>query len=119
MDRPIFLNLFKIHLPLAALVSILHRITGVLFFLGFPLLIYLYQLLPYSKALKLITLSPVKFLIWGLVSLFQYHFFSGVRHLLADSFHWHTLRYANVSSILVLVVSVIMAILAGIMIYGI
>lgn len=119
MDRPIFLNLFKIHLPLAALISILHRITGVLFFLGFPLIIYLYQLLPFAQARNLLMMFPVKFTVWGLISLFQYHFFSGVRHLLADSFHWHGLKYANLSSWLVLLASVVMAIWAGVLIYGV
>ena len=35
--RPVYLNLFRIHLPLAGWVSILHRVSGALLFLALPL----------------------------------------------------------------------------------
>ena len=37
--RPVFLNLLQIRLPVCALVSILHRVTGVAIVLFFPILI--------------------------------------------------------------------------------
>ena len=42
--RPVYLNLFAIRLPLPAIVSILHRISGALLFLvGIPLLLWVVQ----------------------------------------------------------------------------
>ena len=42
--RPVYLNLIAIRLPLPAVVSILHRITGALLFLvGIPLLLWFIQ----------------------------------------------------------------------------
>ncbi|MEJ2620711.1 MAG: succinate dehydrogenase, cytochrome b556 subunit, partial [Candidatus Thiodiazotropha sp.] len=37
--RPVFLNLLKIRLPIAGIMSIIHRATGVVMVLSIPLLI--------------------------------------------------------------------------------
>ena len=42
--RPIYLNLFKIRLPLAGVVSFAHRISGVILFLALPFAVYLLDL---------------------------------------------------------------------------
>ena len=42
--RPVFLNLIAIRLPVAGVMSIVHRITGVLMTLAVPALIYLLDL---------------------------------------------------------------------------
>ena len=87
--RPKYLNLLKIRLPIGGVVSILHRLTGVMLVLLLPLAIYLLQ-----RSLQ----SPVDFvditawfsrnpgrLLWLLIVwVFAQHFFSGLRHLLLD-----------------------------------
>jgi len=40
-QRPVFLNLLKIKLPIAGFMSIVHRATGMFMFLALPILIYL------------------------------------------------------------------------------
>jgi succinate dehydrogenase cytochrome b556 subunit len=40
-SRPVFLNLMQIQMPVGALTSIGHRITGVLLAVGVPLSLYL------------------------------------------------------------------------------
>ena len=42
-SRPVYLNLFKIHLPLPGWVSILQRMSGAVLFLVTPVLLYLLQ----------------------------------------------------------------------------
>ena len=117
-NRPVFLNLLKIRLPLAGLISILHRISGIVFFFGFPLLLYMYGLLPLSNELnELLSVSAVKFVIWGMVSAFVYHFLAGVRHMVADFGHNHELSRANHSGILVLMLSVLMSLWAGVLLW--
>ena len=88
--RPIYLNLFKIRLPITGMVSLAHRASGVLLFLAIPLAAYLLNLSVTSgadyayvidtlqqPALKLLLLA----LVWGLV----HHLFAGIRFLLIDA----------------------------------
>ena len=117
-ERPIFLNLFKIKLPLAGFISITHRISGIVFFLGFPLLVYVYQLLPVEADLLLFLNNIwVKLGIWSLVSLYVYHFFAGVRHMVADFGHDHSLETANKSAVAVLVLGVAFALYLGVVLW--
>ncbi len=44
VDRPVNINLFKIKLPMSALISITHRLSGIyVFFVTLPLAIILFQ----------------------------------------------------------------------------
>jgi succinate dehydrogenase / fumarate reductase cytochrome b subunit len=88
-NRPKFLNLTKICFPVAAVVSILHRISGVLLSLSLPVLIYLFGLTlkdeqSYTMVVNLINSVPGKlatvFLAWNLA----HHFLAGIRFLLID-----------------------------------
>ena len=117
--RPVFLNLLKIKLPLSGLVSILHRISGVLFFLGLPILIYMYQVLPtYSNGSNIYHIG-FKVSVWLLIVAFQYHFLAGVRHMISDFFHMHSLKSANLSAIVVLLLAVFFAIWSGVLVFGV
>ena len=42
--RPFYLNLIKIRLPIAGVLSIFHRISGVFMFLAMPFLVYMLDL---------------------------------------------------------------------------
>ncbi len=44
MRRPVFLNLTQIQMPVGAVTSITHRITGILLAIGIPFGIYLLDL---------------------------------------------------------------------------
>ena len=44
-QRPVFLNLLQIRLPLGGVLSILHRVSGVLLVLAIPIFVYFLQLL--------------------------------------------------------------------------
>ena len=39
-SAPVFLNLFRIRFPVGAVTSIAHRLSGLLLFLSFPVLVY-------------------------------------------------------------------------------
>lgn len=87
--RPVFLNLFRIRLPIGGIVSILHRVTGVLLALAIPLLLYLLQqALADAAAFEALAgalRSPgARLLALLAVALLAQHFFSGLRHLLLD-----------------------------------
>lgn len=117
-QRPVFLNLFKIHLPLPGFVSILHRISGVFNILVFPLLIYLYALLPQGvEAEKLLNFFWVKLMLWATMTAFVYHFFAGLRHMYFDFTHIHHLSTARRLAWCVLVVSVLSSLWIGVRIW--
>ncbi|MBT2971366.1 MAG: succinate dehydrogenase, cytochrome b556 subunit [gamma proteobacterium symbiont of Ctena orbiculata] len=87
--RPVFLNLFKIRLPMAGVMSIIHRATGVLMVLAIPLLIYLLDLSlsgseGFAAAKGLFASGLAKLILflflWGLM----HHFLAGIRYLLID-----------------------------------
>jgi len=90
VKRPIYLNLFKIHLPVAGVVSLAHRASGILMFLAMPFAVYLLDLSVrsasgFEQAMALIQqplLMVVEIaLIWALV----HHLFAGIRFLLIDA----------------------------------
>ena len=102
-NRPKNLNLFTIRLPINAVVSILHRASGVGLFLSIPLILLVLQFLVHSEA-SYATLRDwldvwfVKLILIGLAWAFFHHFFAGIRHLLQD-IHWMTsLNNARLSS---------------------
>jgi len=103
INRPKNLNLLTIKLPINAVVSILHRVSGVGLFLSIPLILLALQSLVDSESSYLTLVSWlntwfVKLLLIGLAWAFFHHFFAGIRHLFQD-IHWMTsLKNARLSS---------------------
>lgn len=121
-SRPVFLDLFAIRLPLPGIVSILHRISGVLLFIAS---LYLLFLLASSfggetdfEELKADLGSPLhSLLLWSTLSLLAFHFVAGVRHILMDLHIGESLKAGRLGSGLVLVVSIGLSILCGVWIW--
>ncbi len=87
--RPVFLDLWRIKLPATGIVSILHRVSGVLMVLAIPAAAILFhQALSgpqgFAAAAGLLNTWPARLallvLAWGLL----HHLFAGVRYLLLD-----------------------------------
>lgn len=102
-NRPKNLNLFTIRLPINAVVSILHRVSGMALFLVLPALLWALNASVQSErsyiALSL-TLQHwlVKLFLIALSWAFFHHFYAGLRHLAMDV-HWMTsLQKARFSS---------------------
>lgn len=88
-QRPKYLNLAEIRLPLAGFASILHRVSGAGLFLMLPFLIWLLDLSlgtpEQFETFKAVTGNPLALLILsGLVWAFLHHFCMGIRILLID-----------------------------------
>ncbi|HSI44696.1 MAG TPA: succinate dehydrogenase, cytochrome b556 subunit [Methylophilus sp.] len=107
-QRPKNLNLFTIRMPVNAVVSIMHRASGVVLFLVQPLLLWalylsLHNEQGYSAVAMHLQQWPIKLLLTSLAWAFFHHFYAGIRHLAMDV-HWMTtLQKARFSSRLVLV----------------
>ena len=116
--RPVYLNLFRIHLPLAGWVSILHRVSGALLFAVLPLGMWALSLSLSSEAgfrrvadglAHPLTKLVLLFLTWA----FAHHLFAGLRHLMLDV-HWGVeLRRARQTSVAVLLASGLVTLLAA------
>ena len=88
-NRPVFLNLFRIHLPVTAVLSLAHRATGILLFLLIPGLIYLLGLSVEGpqgfQQVRSLVEQPVWRSVFILMAWFlAHHLFAGIRFLLID-----------------------------------
>ncbi len=111
-NRPVYLNLIKIRLPLTGMVSFAHRISGVLLFLFIPFSVYLLDLSVQSAesfaAVKQLLDQPVMLvvqllIIWSIA----HHFFAGIRFLLIDAEIGVEKSQARIGSWLVLLAELI------------
>ncbi len=114
--RPVNLDLTTVKFPLPAIISILHRISGVGLFLGIGIILYFLQLSLESEAgfervLELLRATPVKIMIWLILAGLLYHLIAGIKHLLMD---WGlgesregALRGAQITLVLALVAAVL------------
>lgn len=87
--RPKNLNLTTIRLPLPALVSILHRLSGVLLFLTLPFLLWAFEdslasAERYEHMRQIVNLWPMKVLLLVLAWAFLHHSMAGARLLFFD-----------------------------------
>jgi succinate dehydrogenase / fumarate reductase, cytochrome b subunit len=90
--RPVYLNLFRIHLPIAGWVSILHRASGALLFVVFPLGVWglsdsLSGEAGYERMAEWATHPLTKLFLLLLIGAFAHHLLAGLRHLALDV-HW-------------------------------
>lgn len=88
-SRPVDLPLLKIRLPIGGIVSIIHRVTGVLLVLALPLATYwldksLASQAGFESVGRSINSVWIKILALLLFALFVQHLISGIRHLLLD-----------------------------------
>lgn len=87
--RTVDLPLLKIRLPASGIVSIVHRITGVILAILIPFLVYGLQV-SLSGAAGFREIStwtdriPVRVFLAIIILILAQHFFSGIRHLLMD-----------------------------------
>ena len=118
--RPVFLNLLKIKLPLMGLVSIAHRITGVLLFLSIPVVLYLLGLSLSGEAGFVQSAAIVQSLIFKLFAVLviwalMHHLFAGIRYLLLDLDIGIDLPQARTSAIIVFIIGLLLAIVGGLL----
>jgi succinate dehydrogenase / fumarate reductase cytochrome b subunit len=120
--RPVNIDLTTIRFPLTAILSITHRITGVIIFVGVAILLYLLSLsleseAGFVKAQQLVG-SPIgKFVLWGIVSGLLYHLVAGTKHLIMDWGIGETLAGAAIGSRITLIFSTLLIVIAGVWIW--
>jgi len=88
-QRPVFLELWRIRLPITGWVSILHRISGVLLVLLLPYGVYLLDLSlrdpqGFATAQAILGSGPARFALLLLAWSLAHHLLAGLRFLLLD-----------------------------------
>jgi succinate dehydrogenase / fumarate reductase cytochrome b subunit len=118
-QRPKNLNLSTIRFPIPAIVSILHRVSGILLFLLIPVSLWVLQFSlssqeNFQKLHDNLSTPTVKLLTWLLIVPFVYHFVAGIRHLLMDVNIGIELKSGRLSAILTLLITFFLLLLTGI-----
>jgi succinate dehydrogenase / fumarate reductase cytochrome b subunit len=121
-QRPVNLDLRTIKLPITAYTSILHRVSGVILFLGIVVMLYaldksLASEEGFAEVQACLTSPLAKLIIWGLLSALLYHLVAGVRHLIMDMGVGESLEGGKLGSKIVLAVSAVVIVLAGVWIW--
>jgi succinate dehydrogenase / fumarate reductase cytochrome b subunit len=118
-QRPKYLDLFRIRLPLPGLVSILHRISGAALFAFAGALLYLLQeglqsSQSHAHFTALTSHWLVKLFLIGMLWSFLHHFLAGLRFLLLDVHVAGDLRATRAASWAVLAVSLLLTAVVGV-----
>ncbi len=118
-NRPKHLALHLIKLPLAGIVSILHRISGLLLFLALPLLLLMLDysvqsIQTHTQLLDVLHQPLVKLMLLILLWAFLHHFFAGLRFLAIDMHLLRNLAQSRNSSKIVLIVSLLLTAVIGV-----
>ncbi|KAA6187716.1 succinate dehydrogenase, cytochrome b556 subunit [Thiohalocapsa marina] len=88
-NRPVFLEPWRIRLPVPGVVSILHRVSGVLMVLAIPVLAALFATAlsgpaGFASVAGLVSQPLVRLLLLLMAWALLHHLFAGVRYLLID-----------------------------------
>lgn len=120
--RPVNLDLSKFHFPLPAITSILHRVSGVIVFVGVAFLLYGLQLSlsgeeGFNAVRAIMQGFLAKLIVWGLLAALLYHLVAGIKHLIMDLGIGETLEGGRMGAKIVLAVSVVLILLAGVWVW--
>lgn len=112
-------SISKYWMSMNAIVSILHRISGVILFLLIPFMVWLldHSLANENSFLSLMGLFDgfcVRLLIWVLLSALIYHLMAGIKHLLMDMGWMESIKGSYWSSLVVFSISFVIILALGV-----
>jgi len=135
--RPEFRNINALtdlpgyRLPVAGVVSILHRVSGVLMFMLMPFIIWMFDksisselsfakfTSAFNQGLGFVPGWFVKLVVLALIWAYLHHFIAGVRHLWMDVSHKAvTKEFGATSALATMVVSVLLTLALGAKLFG-
>jgi len=117
-------------LPLAAWVSILHRVSGAMMFMLLPFVIWLFDesvtseisyerfTTAFGAGIGFVPGWFVKLAVLGLIWAYLHHFIAGVRHLWMDMTHSVTKEQGRSSAVVTLVLSLLLTVALGAKLFG-
>jgi succinate dehydrogenase / fumarate reductase cytochrome b subunit len=120
--RPVNLDIGSMRLPITAWASITHRASGVFLFVGMAVLLWaldasLASPESFSALQETLDNPLLKLVIWAVVSGLIYHSLAGVKHLVMDMGIGETMAGGILGVRIVVALSVVLILLAGIWIW--
>ena len=108
------LQIYRWHI--SSLLSITHRISGVINLLALVLIFFWLIVLSFGESnyelfLLIINSFPGKFILIGFTWSMSFHLLSGIRHLFWDMGYGFEIKTANISGITVIIFSLILTII--------
>ena len=125
-----FTDLPTYRLPAAGIVSILHRISGLIMFLLLPLIVWMFDTsvsseisfakfsAAFNVGLGFVPAVLVKVVVLGLIWAYLHHLIAGVRHVYMDVCHAVTKEFGKSSAIVTLVLSLGLTAALGAKLFG-
>ncbi len=119
INRPKNLNLLTIRLPVPALVSIMHRVSGAFLFMLLPFLLWVLHLSlssaeSYQTAQSVLSHPIIKLICLVVTWAYLHHACAGIRHLALDAHYGLRLNYARATSRAVLIISGLLTLRMGV-----
>lgn len=120
----------KYRLPLAGVVSILHRASGGLMFVLLPLVVWFFDTSLSSEVsfdrfssafvvgIGFVPAFVVKLAVLALIWSYLHHFIAGVRHLWMDMTHSVSIAQGRSSAVITLVLSLALTLVLGARLFG-
>lgn len=117
--RPVNLNLLTVKFPITSLVSITHRVTGVVLLGGILILLWMLDVSLESQQgfefiQGLLDAFWAKLILWAILAALAYHLVAGLRHLIMDLGFWETLAGGKASAHVSIALSIVLIVLAGV-----
>lgn len=121
----------KYRLPLAGVVSILHRVSGAIMFFLLPFVIWLFDnsvtseisydtfTSAFAAGIGFVPAWFVKLTVLALIWAFLHHFIAGIRHLWMDMTHSVTKELGRMSAVSTLISSLSLTVLLGAKLFGV
>ncbi|MDQ2993573.1 MAG: succinate dehydrogenase, cytochrome b556 subunit [Pseudomonadota bacterium] len=116
--RPVNLNLLTIKQPIMAIISILHRISGIMLLIALPYLLCLLSMAThdqdsYISVADFVATTFGKITLWLVFAAFAFHWVAGLRHMVMDMGYGETLRGGRLGAYAVLVVTAVLVLFMG------
>jgi len=121
--RPVNLDIGSIHFPVMAVVSILHRISGVILIAAFAAFLYLLDLSlsspeGFAQVAEMMQSNTCKIFVWAVLAVMAYHTVAGIKHLIMDMGIGESLEGGVLGARLTLIAAVVLIAAAGWWVYS-
>jgi succinate dehydrogenase / fumarate reductase, cytochrome b subunit len=124
------IDALQYRLPLAGLVSILHRASGAILFVMLPFIVWMFDAsvsseISFSRftsafvaGIGFVPAVLVKLAVLALIWAYLHHFVAGLRHLWMDATHSVDKEFGRQSAVVVLALSLVLTLLLGAKLFG-
>ena len=121
-NRPINLDLATVKFPITATASILHRVSGIIVFIALAIFLSLLSCSlssqpEFYRVAGYFDNFLIEFVIWGSLTGLAYHAVFGVRHMIQDLGFWEEMDSASLSAKVGFIVTAVLSLLAGVLVW--